>query len=187
MGADGVHPRRSQRAERAQPGVQLGEPGGRRGERLDAEHSTVGVQRSGDVLVRMGGSTPPVIRPVSTMVIAIPSQFKWVKGWDARPGNETVPIGLRLTADRSPSPNGASPYLLTDPADTNRQTGPQVDEAVDNHQVCTPASSRGIPCGAGTLLDPRCESHRSCDDRRPRRPYVQPGSDNRHTFQGASR
>jgi hypothetical protein len=118
MGADGVHPRRSQRAERAQPGVQLGEPGGRRGERLDAEHSTVGVQRSGDVLVRMGGSTPPVIRPVSTMVIAIPSQFKWVKGWDARPGNETVPIGLRLTADRSPSPNGACPYLLTDPADT---------------------------------------------------------------------
>jgi hypothetical protein len=40
-------------------------------------------------------------------------------------------------------------------------------------------------CGAGTLVDPRCESHRSCDDRRPRRPYLQPGQSPH--FPGASR
>jgi hypothetical protein len=156
-------------------------PDGCRGERLDAEHSKVGVQRGRDVLVRV--STPPVIGPVLTMVIAIPSQLKWAKGWEARPGNETV---LRRT-DRSITFPNHGPCPLTGPADTDRQTGPQVDEAVDHHQVCTPACSLGILCGAGTLLDPRCESHRSCDDSRPRRPYLQPGSDNRHTFQGASR
>jgi hypothetical protein len=78
-------------------------------------------------------STPPVIGPVSTMVIVIPAQFYWVKGWDARPGKETVPIGCGRQFDRSPFPNGACPYLLTGPTDTNRQTGPQADEAVNHH------------------------------------------------------
>jgi hypothetical protein len=37
-----------------------------------------------------------VIARVSTMmVIAIPSLLKVVKGWHARPGKETVTIGLR--------------------------------------------------------------------------------------------
>ena len=42
------------RAEAGKPGVQLGEPGRRRRERLDTEHTAIGIDRGGDMNVEMG-------------------------------------------------------------------------------------------------------------------------------------
>ena len=102
-------------------------------------------------------STPPVIGRVSTMVIAIPSQFNLVKGWHARPGKETVTIGLRLTDRSITLRNGACPYPTHGPADRHldildvptSQTGPQEPltvahrphEPVDRHQVDTTSTT----------------------------------------------
>jgi hypothetical protein len=51
------------------------------------------------------------------MVIAIPSLLNVVKGWHARPGKETVTIGLRQQADRSPSGTGRAHVSPTTAAD----------------------------------------------------------------------
>ncbi len=74
VGTGAFHPDPAQRAEAAEPGVQIGEPDRGRQERLDAERPAVGVERSGNVNVQVG-VTPPVIWRVSTMVIAIPALF----------------------------------------------------------------------------------------------------------------
>ena len=52
IGAGALNTDPIERAERSQPGVQLGEPGRRRRERLDTEHPAVGVNRGGNVNVR---------------------------------------------------------------------------------------------------------------------------------------
>ena len=76
IGAGAFHPDPRQRAERGEPGVQLGETGRRGRERLDAEHAAIGVNCGGDVSVEVS-VYPPVIARVSTMmVIAIPSSVQ---------------------------------------------------------------------------------------------------------------
>jgi hypothetical protein len=54
IGTGAFHPDPAQRAEAAQPGVQVGEPAGGRRERLDAECAAVGVERGGDVNIEVG-------------------------------------------------------------------------------------------------------------------------------------
>jgi hypothetical protein len=82
-------------AEAAQPGVQLDEPSRRRRERLDTKHATVSVERGGNVSVEVG------VNPASDRTCLYddghrhPFSLKLVKGWHARPGKETVTIGLR--------------------------------------------------------------------------------------------
>ena len=86
--------------------MQLGEPCSGRGERLDSEHTTVGVQRGGDMNIQMG------VHPTGDRARLYddghrhPFSVEVVKGWHARPGKETVTIGLRQQADRSPSGTG---------------------------------------------------------------------------------
>src|SRR4051794_12913358 len=92
------------------------------------------------------------------MDIAIPSHFNLVKGWHARPGKETVTIGLRLTDRSITLRNGACPYPTRARADRHldildvptSQTRPQEPvtvaarphEPVD-HDQSTPPSSLG--------------------------------------------
>ena len=85
--------------------MQLGEPGCRRRERLDAEHTAVGVERGGDMDIEVG------VDPTSDRARLYdghghPFSVQVVKGWHARPGKETVTIGLRQQTDRSPSGTG---------------------------------------------------------------------------------
>ena len=116
IGAGAFHPDPAQRAERTQPGVQLGEPGSGRGERLDAEHAAVGVQRGGDMNIQMG------VHPAGDRARLYdghrhPFSVQVVKGWHARPGKETVTIGLRQQTDRSPSGTGRAHVCAHDPID----------------------------------------------------------------------
>ena len=92
VGAGALHPDPVQRAERAQPGVQLGEPGAGRRERPDAEQAAVGVERGSDVHVEMGvDSAGDRTRLYDGH--GHPFSVQVVKGWHARPGKETVTIG----------------------------------------------------------------------------------------------
>ena len=106
VGAGALDTDPGQRPERTQPGVQVGEPGGGRGERFDAQHATVGVQRGGDMNIEVG------VHPTSDRARLYddghrhPFLVQLIKGWHARPGKETVTIGLRQQADRSPSGTG---------------------------------------------------------------------------------
>ena len=98
-------PTRSNEPKRTQPGVQLGEPGRRRRERLDAEHAAVGVERGGDMDIEVGVD-PTGDRARLYDGHGHPFSVQVVKGWHARPGKETVTIGLRQQTDRSPSGTG---------------------------------------------------------------------------------
>ena len=53
VGTGAFHPDPLERAERGEPLMQLTEPSGRRRERLDAEHPAIGVNRRGDVSVKV--------------------------------------------------------------------------------------------------------------------------------------
>ena len=130
------------------------------GERLDAEHATVGVQRGGDVYVQMGvDSADDRTRLYDGH--SHPFSVQVVKGWHARPGKETVTIGLRQQTDRSPSGTGRAHVCTHDPIDKHlnvamhRQVRPKSREPltvatigtamVDHHQS-TPPSSLGNLC-----------------------------------------
>ena len=54
VGAGALDTDPAQRAEAAQPGVQLAEPGGRRWERPDAKQPAIAVHGGGDMSVEMG-------------------------------------------------------------------------------------------------------------------------------------
>ena len=66
--------------------MQLGEPGRRRRERLDAEHTAVAVDRGGDVNVEVGVHPTGDRTCLYEMVIAIPSLSKWSRGGTHVPG-----------------------------------------------------------------------------------------------------
>ena len=95
------------------------------------------------------------------MVIAIPSLFKLVKGWHARPGKETVTIGLRQQADRSPSGTGRAHVAPTAPVDRHlhcsmppiSQTGTVEPLTVATHQNrwWTPQATTPILTGISLL------------------------------------
>ena len=94
VGAGALDTDSLQRAEPDQPGVQVGEPGGRRRERLDAEHTAVAVERGGDMDIEVGVD-PTGDRACLYDGHGHPFSVQVVKGWHARPGKETVTIGLR--------------------------------------------------------------------------------------------
>ena len=156
VGAGALHPDPPQRAERAQPGVQVGEPDRGRRERPDAEQTAVGVQRGGDVHVQMGvDSAGDRARLYDGH--GHPFSVQVVKGWHARPGKETVTIGLRPTDPIDHPPERGVPISAHRPADTHRldartsQTGPQepltvatIGTAMVDHHQWTPPSSLGI-------------------------------------------
>jgi hypothetical protein len=65
--------------------MQLGEPSGGRRERLDTEHPTVAIERSGDMNVQMG------VNPASDQTCLYdghrhPFLFKWSRGGTHVPG-----------------------------------------------------------------------------------------------------
>ena len=80
-----------------------------------------------EMVLRLGLNRPVLdfpqicVKPKKSNVsgfFAIPSLFKVVKGWHARPGKETVTIGLRQQADQSPSGTGrAHIWCPTAPTD----------------------------------------------------------------------
>ena len=106
---------------------------GRR-ERLDTEHPAVAVNHSGNVNVKVG------VYPASDLTRLYddghrhPFLFKLVKGWHARPGKETVTIGLRQQADRSPSGTGRA-HVGAD------GTGRQASQHARCHQSVRPQPS----------------------------------------------
>ena len=113
-------PTRSSVPNEREPSVQLGEPGRRRRERLDAEHPAIGVDRGGDMSVEVG------VNPASDQTRLYdghrhPFSVQVVKGWHARPGKETVTIGLRQQADRSPSGTGRA-HVCADARSTGIST-----------------------------------------------------------------
>ncbi len=122
-----------ERAEAAEPGVQIGEPDRGRQERLDAERPAVGVERSGNVNVQVG-VTPPVIWRVSTMVIAIPALFNVGEGVartsregdrDDRPASTDRSITLRNGAcpyRRRRRPTGISRFTMPNQSDRTRRS-----------------------------------------------------------------
>ena len=156
IGAGAFDPDPDQRAERGQPGVQVGEAG--RGDRERPAGALTAVASStAATCTSRWVSTPPVIGRVSTMVMAIPSHFNLVKGWHARPGKETVTIGLRLTDRSITLQTGRCPYPTPRPADTQVVSMPNKSDrtagAADRNpppsraggpQPSTPPSSLGI-------------------------------------------
>ena len=94
IGASALDTDPTQRTEADQPGVQVGEPGARRRERLHTEHTTVAVERGGDMDIEVGVD-PTGDRARLYDGHGHPFSVQVVKGWHARPGKETVTIGLR--------------------------------------------------------------------------------------------
>ena len=87
IGAGALDPDPIDDTERTQPRRQREMPGRCRRERLDAEHTAVGVDDSGDVNVQMCIDTAVTGRVELTMVM---SSLSYVEGWQPRPGKETV-------------------------------------------------------------------------------------------------
>lgn len=105
--AGALHPDPAQRAEAAQPSVQVGEPNRRRRKRLDAEHPAVRFSAA-DVNVQMG------VHPTSDYLGLYdghghPFSLRVGLGWHARPGKETVTIRLRPTGRSIILRNGCAP------------------------------------------------------------------------------
>ena len=105
------------RAEAAQPGVQLGEPGGGRRERFDTQHAAVAVDGGGDMNVEVS------VHPTSDRARLYdghrhPFSLQVVKGWHARPGKETVTIGCANRPIDHPPERGVPMS-----ASTTRSTG----------------------------------------------------------------
>ena len=90
VGAGALNPDPCELSEAGQPSVQVLVARWRGGERLDAQHAAVRVQRSGDmgveVRVNPARDRARSLRWSSSSLLA--SQV--VKGWHARPGTETV-------------------------------------------------------------------------------------------------
>ena len=135
--------------------MQLGEPGRRRRERLDAEHTAVGVDRGGDVSVEVSVNPAGDRARLYEMVIAIPSLFKLVKGWHARPGKETVTIGLRQQADRSPSGTGRAHVWTDGPVDRHLHMLDATNQSDRNRRAADrshPQRAGGGPSRAATPI-----------------------------------
>ena len=109
-------PTRSSGPKRHSQACKLGEPGRRRRERLDAEHAAVGIERGGDMDIEVGVD-PTGDRARLYDGHRHPFSVQVVKGWHARPGKETVTIGLRQQTDRSPSGTGRAHVRPTTPID----------------------------------------------------------------------
>jgi hypothetical protein len=83
------------------------------------------------------------------MVIAIPSLSKLVKGWHARPGKETVTIGLREQTDRSPSGTGRAHIAPTTP----------LDRHLNNLEAPTSQTEAAGAPTVATLAEPVVDHH----------------------------
>jgi hypothetical protein len=115
VGAGALDTDPAQRAERTEPFVQLDEPGRCRRERLDTEHAAVGVNHGGDMNVEVG------VYPASDLARLYdghrhPFSVEACKGWHARPGKETVTIGLQPKGRSITLRNGACQCWAYDPS-----------------------------------------------------------------------
>ena len=146
--------------KRVSQACKLGEPGGGRRERLDAEHTAVGVERSSDMDVEVGVD-PTGDRARLYDGHRHPFSVQVVKGWHARPGKETVTIGLRQQTDRSPSGTGRAPY----PPTADRQTSTSMLDKSDRAAGAADRSGRPGPAGGYKPVSfPRSGGRVGCGD-----------------------
>jgi hypothetical protein len=184
VGAGALHPDPLQRAKTDQPGVQVGEPGGGRRERPEAEQTAVDVQRGSDVHIQMGvDSAGDRARLYDGHRHPFSVQLGQGVARTSREGDRDD--RLRLTDRSITLRNGACPYpptgrptrIVSMPDKSHRTVGaadrsPPPSQA-GGPQQSTPPSSLGIRSRSRMVLGrpggDRGVSWRRAPGRRPRR------------------
>ena len=133
VGAGALHPDPLQRAERASQACSSANPAVVVGNDSTPSTPPLAVERGGDVNVEVGVD-PAGDRTRLYDGHGHPFSVQVVKGWHARPGKETVTIGLRLTGRSITLRNGACPC-------SSRQPGRQASRHARCHQSVRPEPS----------------------------------------------
>ena len=110
VGARALDPHAGQGPEAGEPGEEVAVAAGIDSEGADTQHAAVDVEGGSHMSVEVGVDAARHRARALYDGHVIPLLFEWLKGWHARPGKETVAIGLLQQADQPPSGTGRAAF-----------------------------------------------------------------------------